>query len=104
MAPAQGVEQHLPRAVLVRVWLSHTCPGSHLSTLWGHEWHRHNTQHSFALILGTQQKRGVSSNENRDFPQPAWMSQPVTSLGIPKMCNVKKIPSPNRAHFLFFSY
>lgn len=23
MAPAQGVEQHLPRAVLVQVWLSH---------------------------------------------------------------------------------
>lgn len=32
MAPARGVEQHLPRAIPVRVWLSHTCLGSHLST------------------------------------------------------------------------
>lgn len=49
---------------------------------------RHNTQHSF--ILGTHQKGGVSSNESRDFPMATWMSQPVTSLCIPKICTVKK--------------
>lgn len=51
---------------------------------------RHNTQHSFILVLGTHQRGGVSSNENWDFLQATWMSQPVTSLGIPKIHTVKK--------------
>lgn len=32
MAPARGVELHLLRAVVLWVWLSHTCLRSHLST------------------------------------------------------------------------
>lgn len=51
---------------------------------------RHNTQHSSILVLGSHQKGGVFSNENWDFLQATWMSQPVTSLGIPKICTVKK--------------
>lgn len=63
----------------------------------------HDAQSSFVLVLGTHQK-GLSINENQDFPQTAWMSLPMTSLGIPKMHTVKKPQPQNRSHFLFCYY
>lgn len=82
--PAQGLTCPQPaRATCGDTDGTATCPAAGARQ-------RHNTQHRFILILGTHQKGGVSSNENRDFLQATWMSQPVTSLGIPKICIVKK--------------
>lgn len=69
MAPAQGVEQHLPRAVLLQVWLSHTCLESHLST--ASQGHPVGTRMGQPRVLLWEQGRGTThSTASSSFSAP----------------------------------
>lgn len=72
MAPAQGVEQHLLRAILVWVWLSHTCLGSHLPT--AGQAHPVGTRMARPQVLLCEQGRGTTHS-----------TAPITKEGFPAM-------------------
>lgn len=60
MAAARGVEQHLPRAIPVWVWLSHTCLRSHLST--ASQGHPVGTGMAWPRVLLWEQGRGTTQS------------------------------------------
>lgn len=93
MAPVQGVEQHLPRALLVWVWLSHTCLRSHLST--AGQGHSVGTRMVRPHVLLQEQGRGTThSTASSSFLAPMRKEEfSAMKIGIPKICTVKK-PQP----------